>query len=300
MAQAAETPAAPSGVTEQSIADVRAQFMGKTIDEALSATPEPAGDRAPASDTPTEKPQENGDTKPNETPNPAKSNRDDKSTERATKTWEEINSEKNRLAEERARFEREKQEFEVKATAVRDAAKKAEASAEELESYAKEWEQEGRDDLAKEARLRAANIRAEAKVIEQRSKEAAFKAAQNKVIGELVKENPDLSKEDSELSKNLNKLLQAKPALLSYPDGIRDAVQFLKSQTAVTKVAALEKEVAELKQQLAAKEKLLQPSGGGSSAPASGQRIENMPVDDAIKVLREQVRAAADRGESPI
>lgn len=280
-----------------------AALAGKNVDD-LSPTPA-AGNRAPAvSDSPGAA-SDGGDGSgatgsgaDRAEGDGASPSQGDKSTERATKTWEEINAEKARLDQDRAAFLAEKAKFEVQAATVRDAAQKAAATAEDYERWAGDWEKEGRTDLANSARIRARELRQEAIATQERAKAAELATKRDNVLREVVQQYPDLRNPTTEMFKEMDAILKGRPALMTYPEGIRDAAEFVNAKLQSGRVKSLEAEVSKLKAELQAKERLLQPSRGGTTAAPAGADFESLPSDERRKRLMAAMQQSESQGGS--
>lgn len=246
-----------------------------------SATPE-AGTRAPAPDDSPEDATE----KAEDASEDSKTDKTEKDEERRGKTWDEINREKEALAQERQRLQSEKDQVERQAAAVEDGAKKALSSAEDYERFAKDWQNEGREDLARQAMVKAGELRKQ-----------AFEIQRNHELKKLVTENPDLRNPESELTKGVDALLKSRPHLVNHVTGIRDAVEFVKAQGAQKRLAEVEKELADVKQRLADREKLLQPATGGRPGrQLSSREFSKLPSADRETQLRRALREAEQAG----
>lgn len=283
---------------------ILAALAGKSVED-LSATPGP-GERAPGnvdSSTPSSDSTSGsgaaGDGAAKAADGGGDKSRDEKSAERAAKTWEEINAEKAKLDQERAAFLSERAKFEAQAATVRDAADKAAASAEDYEKWAADWDAEGRNDLANTARMRARELRAQAVSAKQRAEQARVATARDAVLRETVKLFPDLTKPESPMFREMDAILKSRPVLMSYPEGIRDAAEFVHARLEATRVKDLEGELAKTKQALAEKEKLLQPSRGAPSAAPSGGDFESLPSEERRKRILAGLQAAEASGNSP-
>lgn len=249
-----------------------------------SATPE-AGTRAPAPDDSPEDATEKAEDA-SEDSKTEKTDRSEKDEARRGKTWDEINREKEALAQERQRLQSERDQVERQAAAVEDGAKKALSSAEDYERFAQDWNNEGREDLAKQAMAKAGELRKQ-----------AFEIQRNHELKKLVTENPDLRNPESDLTKGVDALLKSRPHLVNHVTGIRDAVEFVKAQGAQKRLAEVEKELAETKQRLADREKLLQPATGGRPGrQLSSREFSKLPSADRETQLRRALREAEQAG----
>lgn len=203
-----------------------------------------------------------GDPAPNEKPEEPK----------APVVHDEIAKEREKLRLERLEFERAKQDFDARAAAARKEIEDAEAQADQLERFAKNWDERGETETAQAARERAATLRANATAAKEEAKRAEFRQAQHAVLRQVVTEFPDLSNPESPMTKQLDELLRFRPALLAYPEGIRDAAHFVASKQQAARSQAIEKENAELKQKVADLERRLQPAPRGSTSAPRGER----------------------------
>jgi ribosomal protein L29 len=211
-----------------------------------------------------------------------KTAREAKSEERAQKTWQEINEEKAKLAEERKQLEAAKRQ--------------STHQPEDYDALAKTFEDEGRDDLAKVARDRAAQLRADAEQAKVNGERQAFEQARLKVIKETVEQNPDLNQPESELFKATEAFLKRRPTFLRTPEGFADAVETVKATLNGSKASELEKQVAELKQKLADYESKLQPGVGSPSSASRSVNFDNLPVAEQKSRLVAELRAAEQAG----
>jgi hypothetical protein len=181
-------------------------------------------------------------------PKPAKSTADD----RLKTEWAKLEAEKSRLAQERLMLQQQ-----------RDTPRSSTGyTPEDYEAVAKQFENEGNDELANQARRQAAETRQKAHV-------AKLQQAHGKAILEAIKAHPELNNPESGLFKRLDGLLKSRPVFFSYPEGVADAIESAVANERAAKTESLEKEVSELRQKLASREKLLHPTQGGP--PAFGQ-----------------------------
>lgn len=206
----------------------------------------------------------------------------------------DLKAEREKLDRERAEFEQRKAAFDAQAAKAKQDLESAEKQAADLERYAKEWDETGEHDLAKTAREKAATIRQSAQAARQESEKAAFRIKQEAVIREVVQMHPELSKPDSQMTKEMDALLRSRPFLLSYPEGIRDAAAFLTARGAMQQTQALQKENADLKAQLDALQKRLRPatSKGTPSAPRGQSSFDQLSKDQQRAQLLNAARKA--------
>lgn len=208
-----------------------------------------------------------------------------------TPTPEEIQAERKKLEEDRAEFERQKRDFDERAAAAKREIQSAEQQAEQLERYAKEWEESGDKELAQTARDRAAKLRTDINHAKREASNAEFRRAQEATLRRVVAKFPELSKPDSQFTKDMDALLRSRPAMLSYPEGISDAAEFLAARDAGTRLQASEKENADLRKQVADLQRRLQPaSKGATTAPRGEKSFAQLTPDEQRKRLLDSMR----------
>jgi chromosome segregation ATPase len=206
-------------------------------------------------------------------------------------TVEELAAEKKKLEAERAELETKRKELDAKATASKREIELSEKQAEQLEAYAKEWDESGDKELAANARARADRIRAEVKNAKTEAARTEFRQAQETVLRQVVTEFPELTKPDSQMTKDMDALLRSRPALLTYPEGIRDAANFLASKTAAGRLQAAQDENAKLKEQVADLQRRLQPATKGqATAPRGETPFARLPPAEQRALLLKQMR----------
>lgn len=228
-----------------------------------------------------------------------KKSRQEKSEERATKTWEEINAEKAKLQEERERLEAERasaEEYRQKAlNDIQTAKERQKHSPEDLERVAKEFENEGREDLAQAALARAEEIRKADAEAEQERQNMQFQTEWQTNAKLLAKEHPDLGDPKSELSKTVSHILEQRPVLKQYSNGIVDAVEVATTYLKGKEVDALKQQVADLQSELDEKSKLIQPGEEQADIkqPSDGSKaFEDMDATEMRNHLRKQFASA--------
>ena len=218
----------------------------------------------------------------------------EKSRNRLGQLWEQFNQKQREFAEERARFQAEREQ-----TLLNPPKNPREAySSDELRSFAKEWENEGRDDLAKEARERAAQIEEherKSRILEEENK-ARFESRVRQNWDGLVKDNPDLTDRSSDLYQTTMSYMNhadplVKDFLNRHPDGLILANALAKLQLAGESAADAVKEVDRLK---AENQKLKSKMSLGTSnptLPVGEKGIKDMSTAEAeayVKALASQ------------
>ena len=231
----------------------------------------------------------------------SKYSRAKKTQERANKTWREANAEKNSVKKERAELEAERKAFEEQQSVSRNEITQRSAqsrySPEEYEALAREFEDEG-DDKNAEAATKAAKQAREA-IAEQdaKSQQAKFVAKWDSNWKAAAAEHGDLNDQNSELFKMVGRLLEQKPVLTQYPDGITDAVEGATMYLQANRSTALEKQVSDLKKQVAEYEEKTQLNGtqpGGNILQV--ESFDQLPVDKQRSELMKAMQHADNNG----
>ena len=231
----------------------------------------------------------------------SKYSRAKKTQERANKTWRDVNAEKAAVKKERQELEAQQKAFAEQQSASRDEITQRSAqsrySPEEYEAIAKEFEDEG-DHANAEAALKAAKQAREA-VAEQdaKSQQAKFVAKWDSNWKAAAAEHGDLNDQNSELFKMVGRLLEQKPVLTQYPEGITDAVEGATMYLKANRSTELEKQVSELKKQLAEYEEKTQLNGsqpGGNILEV--ESFDKLPVDQQRSELMKAMQQADDTG----
>ena len=251
----------------------------------------------PSEVEPEEKPEQTED----EEKSKSKYSRAKKTQERANKTWRDVNAEKAAVKKERQELEAQQKAFAEQQSASRDEITQRSAqsrySPEEYEAIAKEFEDEG-DHANAEAALKAAKQAREA-VAEQdaKSQQAKFVAKWDSNWKAAAAEHGDLNDQNSELFKMVGRLLEQKPVLTQYPEGITDAVEGATMYLKANRSTELEKQVSELKKQLAEYEEKTQLNGsqpGGNILEV--ESFDKLPVDQQRSELMKAMQHADDTG----
>ncbi len=228
---------------------------------ALEAADTPPGEETPiqseelASDA--SESEETADTTPAETEPEAKaeeevtgetsepSNREKKAEKRLNKGWDSLNADKAALKREKEEFEAQKQQHSDDQT-----------SPEEYRDLAEQYKEDGEKELAELAEQKAQEVEQRRQTNKDSEVAESIKGEWVENLKDLQEQHPSLKDAESSMSRGVENVLEQRPYLKGYPEGIQDAVEFVKSKIAAKKVESLEKangdlktEVEELKQQ---------------------------------------------------
>ena len=170
-------------------------------------------------------------------------------------------------------------------------------SPEEYEAIAKEFEDEG-DHANAEAATKAAKQAREA-VKEQGAKEqqAAFVAKWDTNWKQAAAEHKELNDQESDLFKMVGSLLEKKPVLTQYPEGISDAVEGAVMLLKAHQSESLEKKVAELEKKVGDYEEKTQLNGSQPTGAAlEPETFERLSADKQRGELMKVMERADDSG----
>ena len=231
----------------------------------------------------------------------SKYSRAKKTQERANKTWREANAEKNSVKKERAELEAERKAFQSQQSVSRDEITQRSAqsrySPEEYEALAREFEDEGDDKNAESATKAAKQAREAIAEQDAKTQQAKFVAKWDSNWKSAAAEHGDLNDQNSDLFKMVGRLLEQKPVLTQYPEGITDAVEGATMYLKADRSTSLEKQVSELKKQLAEYEEKTQLNGsqpGGNILQV--ESFDKLPVDQQREELMKAMQQADDTG----
>ena len=271
---------------------------------------EPEQDSVVTEDKTSEEPEQPADDKPSEEEqteqsksgekSQSKYSRAKKTQDRANKTWREVNAEKAALKKEREELEAQRQaltEQQDKSLAeIQQKTATSRYSPDEYEAIAKEFEDEGDHANAEAARKAADQARSAVKEQDAKAQQAKFLSAWDTNWKSQAKEHKDLNDQDSELFKMVGQLLERKPVLTQYPEGINDAVEGAVMYLQANRSASLEKQVSDLKKKVAEYEEKTQLNG---SQPASNiLQVESFDKLSTDKQRAELMKAMQQADES--
>ena len=244
-----------------------------------------------------EKPEETEEDKKPQT----KYSRAKKTKERANKTWREVNDAKAGLKKQQAELDSERkaiQDQQTKSLAeISQRSANSRYSPDEYEAIAKEFEDEGDHANAEAAKKAAEQARSAVADQDAKSQQAKFVAKWDTNRKAAATEHKDLNDQESKLFTMVGQLLERKPVLTQYPEGITDAVEGAVMYLQADRAESLEKQVSELKKKVAEYEEKTQLNGsqpGGNVLEV--ESFDNLPVDQQRSELMKAMQAADDTG----
>lgn len=206
---------------------------------------------------------------------------------RLSESWKRLEAEKAQVRAIQAEFQRKIEEAE------RASDPTSPARPEELRKFAREWEEEGKDDLAKAARVQAekleGKLRRNAELGERRFKE--FNETWSSSVNRMIAENPELKDESSDLGRRVISLLKSDDAELralinSTQNGFVYATQIAKMQKAAEASEALRTEIESLRKENGELRKKTSLSASGSQKPAMRKSFNEMDSSQQEAFLR--------------
>lgn len=303
---------APSQVTSEreqllsALADADASAFDLTANNiSMPQVEKPSQESAKQEDTPEEEaPEQPAEEKPEtqeEEQPKSKYSRAKKSQDRANKSWREVNEAKAALKKEREELEAQKKAYqdshEKSIEEIQQRTNTSRYSPEEYESIAQEFEDEGDHANAEAARKAAKQARQTATEQEQKKQQAEFVSKWDTNWKQATATHKDLNDQESDLFKMVGQLLERKPVLTQYPEGITDAVEAADMYLKANRSSDLEKQVSDLKKQVAEYEEKLTLNG---SQPGGTMQIESFDKLPADRQRAELVKAMASADESGV
>jgi len=303
---------APSQVTSEreqllsALADADASAFDLTANNiSMPQVEKPSQESAKEEDTPEEAPEQPAEEKPEETQEEeqpkSKYSRAKKSQDRANKSWREVNEAKAALKKEREELEAQKKAYqdshEKSLEEIQQRTNTSRYSPEEYESIAQEFEDEGDHANAEAARKAAKQARQTATEQAQKKQQAEFVSKWDTNWKQATATHKDLNDQESELFRMVGQLLERKPVLTQYPEGITDAVEAADMYLKANRASDLEKQVSDLKKQVAEYEEKLTLNG---SQPGGTMQIESFDKLPADRQRAELVKAMASADESGV
>ena len=304
-----ETPSQVTSEREQllsALADADASAFDLTANNiSMPQVEKPSQESAKEEDTPEEEaPEQPAEEKPEETQEEqpkSKYSRAKKSQDRANKSWREVNEAKAALKKEREELEAQKKAYqdshEKSLEEIQQRTNTSRYSPEEYESIAQEFEDEGDHANAEAARKAAKQARQAATEQEQKKQQAEFVSKWDTNWKQATATHKDLNDQESELFRMVGQLLERKPVLTQYPEGITDAVEAADMYLKANRASDLEKQVSDLKKQVAEYEEKLTLNG---SQPGGTMQIESFDKLPADRQRAELLKAMSNADESGV
>jgi len=206
---------------------------------------------------------------------------------RLAESWKKLEAEKAQVRAIQAEFQRKIEESEKASDPT------SPAKPEELRKFAREWEEEGKDDLAKAARVQADKLEQKIRVDAERGERKVkdFNETWGSSVNRMIAENPELKDESSDLGKRVVSILKTEDAELrnlinSTANGFVYATQIAKMQKAAEASEALRTEIESLRKENGDLRKKTSLSASGSQKPAKRKSFDEMDSRQQESFLR--------------
>lgn len=206
---------------------------------------------------------------------------------RLAESWKKLEAEKVQVRAIQAEFQRKIEESEKASDPT------SPAKPEELRKFAREWEEEGKDDLAKAARVQADKLEQKLRVDAERGERRVkdFNDTWSSSVSRMIAENPELKDESSDLGKRVVSILKTEDAELrnlinSTQNGFVYATQIAKMQKAAEDSEALRTENESLRKENGDLRKKTSLSASGNQKPAKRKSFDEMDSRQQESFLR--------------
>jgi hypothetical protein len=206
---------------------------------------------------------------------------------RLSESWKRLEAEKAQVRAIHAELQRKAEEAQKASDPT------SPAKPEELRKFAREWEEEGKDDLARNARLHAEKLeqklRSDAERGEKKVRE--FNDTWQSSVQRMIVENPDLKDETSDLGRRVISLLKSddpelRTLINSTQNGFIYATQIAKMQKAAEESEALRTEIESLRKENGDLRKKTSLSVSGNQKPAKRKSFDEMDSRQQEAFLR--------------
>ena len=179
-------------------------------DEEQVAAPE---QEAQTQEVEAEAPEQTSDAETDEKP---LTNREKKSNERLNRNWDKLNEEKAALKKEREELEALKQQHQDDQT-----------SPDDYRELAERYKEDGETELAELALEKAKEVEARKTASEQNKVAESIQSDWTENLKDLQEQYPELKDSSSEMARGVGNILDQRPHLRAYSEGIQDAVEFV-------------------------------------------------------------------------
>lgn len=282
--EAGATPAQPTEDASKQPESPEAEKKGSDEPAAKEETKDSDKDKLSTSEASKAEEKAKAESKPEDSKKEAKRAKEEA---RLAESWKKLEAEKAAVRAKQAELEKKLEESE------RANDPTTPASPDKLRQYAKEWENEGRDDLARAARQQADLIEQRLKVNAEKTEKAQkeFSETWASNVRRMIEENPELKDETSDFAKRVVGILQSEDSELrklinSSPNGFSYATQIAKMQKAAEESEVLRTELESLKKENADLRKKTSLSASGSQTPAKRKSFDEMSYSEQEEFLR--------------
>lgn len=211
-------------------------------------------------------------------------NREKKSNERLDRNWDKLNEEKAALKKEREELEALKQQHQDDQT-----------SPDDYRELAERYKEDGETELAELALEKAKEVEARKTANEQSKVAESIQSNWIENLKDLQEQYPELKDSSSEMARGVENILDQRPHLRAYSEGIQDAVEFVVSKIAAKKVESLQKENGDLKAQVDELTKQTSVTGAPPGRESTPKNFDDMSQAQQREKLVEALRNADEQ-----
>lgn len=251
---------------------------------------EPSKDTDPNQGPETKKAETQDEQPPKETQEESKYSKARKEEERRDRSWKKLEEEKAALKAEREQYEQERLRISQEKAKAKEYRDSNGYTAEDYEKFAKETDDPS---LAEEASKRAEALRNEASEARNKVAQEDFIKGWKRNLDDLLEKDPELKNEESDIGRDLKRILAERPIFSTSEDGIKHAYEFAKAMQSASLVSGLRSQVEKLTQENERLNKLTALSGSGPNQKVSPKTISEMSSSEQDQLL-ERMAAEAD------
>ena len=211
-------------------------------------------------------------------------NREKKSNERLDRNWDKLNEEKAALKKEREELEALKQQHQDDQT-----------SPDDYRELAERYKEDGETELAELALEKAKEVEARKTANEQSKVAESIQSNWTENLKDLQEQYPELKDSSSEMARGVENILDQRPHLRAYSEGIQDAVEFVVSKIAAKKVESLQKENGDLKAQVDELTKQTSVTGAPPGRESTPKNFDDMSQAQKREKLVDALRNADEQ-----
>ena len=160
---------------------------------------------------------------------------------------------------------------------------------------AERYKEDGETELAELALEKAKEVEAR-KIANEQSKVAeSIQSDWTENLKDLQEQYPELKDSSSEMARGVEIILDQRPRLRAYSEGIQDAVEFVVSKIAAKKVESLQKENGDLKAQVDELTKQTSVTGAPPGRESTPKNFDDMSQAQQREKLVEALRNADEQ-----
>ena len=211
-------------------------------------------------------------------------NREKKSNERLDRNWDKLNEEKAALKKEREELEALKQQHQDDQT-----------SPDDYRELAERYKEDGETELAELALEKAKEVEARKSANEQSKVAESIQSNWTENLKDLQEQYPELKDSSSEMARGVENILDQRPHLRAYSEGIQDAVEFVVSKIAAKKVESLQKENGDLQAQVDELTKQTSVTGAPPGRESTPKNFDDMSQAQKREKLVDALRNADEQ-----